>query len=330
MRLLSGHILLSILIQFLFPLSAQPSSLSSLTYHVINPVIVDSSITFQREGFNHIVGYSENTDSKGKLLVFLPATWGNPNNYKLFMKEAARKGYHVIALMYPNQETVGRLCGNHEDDYGKVRKVVCQGGTVNLDKTDVFTIEKPDCIETRLLELLKYLGKNYPDEEWSDFLLNGNIDWAKTVLAGFSQGAGHAAWLAHVHQVAGVLLFSGVVDAVPVLSPNRSVTWIENAVNGKYFGRTPVANFRFFENEHDFFYPAIQVNLTTMDVVNEGILINSDNPTGIIQSPVIITDYRPGSKLKAHASTIEDSATPLNRDGTAKFSLVWDYFLDSF
>ena len=46
------------------------------------------------------------------LWVFLPSTRAKPEQFQIIGREAARLGYHVISLMYPNRDAVVDICKN--------------------------------------------------------------------------------------------------------------------------------------------------------------------------------------------------------------------------
>jgi hypothetical protein len=61
--------------------------------------------------------------------------------------------------------------------------------------------------------LVRYLGEKFPREGWGQYLTGeGSLAWSKLVLAGQSQGGGHAALLAMQHEVARVLMFGSPKD----------------------------------------------------------------------------------------------------------------------
>src|SRR6266849_6682695 len=71
-----------------------------------------------------------------------------------------------------------------------------------------------ESIVNRLTKLLQYLERSHPDEGWGSYLANGVPDWQRIAVAGHSQGAGMAAFLAKRTPVARVVLLSGPVDFV--------------------------------------------------------------------------------------------------------------------
>jgi len=72
-----------------------------------------------------------------------------------------------------------------------------------------------DGIENRLLKLLTYLQQEKPDDGWSAFLEKGEVNWRRVVLAGHSQGGGHAVMMSMLHSVHRVAQLSSVCDISP-------------------------------------------------------------------------------------------------------------------
>jgi hypothetical protein len=76
-------------------------------------------------------------------------------------------------------------------------------------------MDPKESIQHRLTQILKWLSTNQNANNWSQFLVGGSTpDWTKIVIAGQSQGAGHAAFLAKWHPMKRVLLFSGIIDSL--------------------------------------------------------------------------------------------------------------------
>lgn len=148
--------------------------------------------------------------AKGKLFVFLAGTSGVPRLYQDILREGAVRGYHVIGLTYVNGTEVHDYCASSTDPacWGDVRSEIVYGnGTTNL-----LTVTPADSIVGRLTALLTYLSTAYPSENWAQFLSTGAPAWAKIVVGGHSQGAGHAAYLAKGQSLAGVCAFDSPDD----------------------------------------------------------------------------------------------------------------------
>merc|ERR1712216_742300 len=78
----------------------------------------------------------------------------------------------------------------------------------------VYTAITPsDSIQGLLVQLLLALARSYPQENWGFFVDGERPDWSKVFIAGHSQGAAHAAYLARILRLAGAAPISGPQDA---------------------------------------------------------------------------------------------------------------------
>src|SRR6266581_4458845 len=107
-------------------------------------------------------------------------------------EEAARLGYHVIALSYQNNvEVIGVCTGSPDPDCsGNMRREILDGS----DVSGLVTVTWANSIDNRVAKLLAYLDGHYPAEGWSRFLnADSTPKWSQIAVAGQSQGAGQAA-----------------------------------------------------------------------------------------------------------------------------------------
>ena len=61
--------------------------------------------------------------------------------------------------------------------------------------------------------MLTYMHATYPNEGWGQYLVGGAPNWSVITVAGHSQGAGHAGYMAKLHVLDRVAMFSGPGDA---------------------------------------------------------------------------------------------------------------------
>lgn len=165
-------------------------------------------------GFNspHLVWRPE-AKPRNQLVLFLPGTGGTPETgpARFFAAAAARLGYHVILLMYPDNVAAQQMCSRSDDPdaYLKFRNGIIRGGEIGRGRT----IAPQDSVESRVERLLVYLRKYQPDTGWNRYLdREGAIQWRSIVAAGQSQGGGHAYMLGKNHEVARVLMFGSPKD----------------------------------------------------------------------------------------------------------------------
>jgi hypothetical protein len=152
------------------------------------------------------------TGSNATLLVYLSGTNGAPPGPVPFLKAAADAGYRVISLAYNDTPNGGVVCQRNPDPacLEKFRRMRIYGEeTVSAADTS-----SAESIVNRLVKLLQYLDRRDSKRKWGAHLEKDTPSWSRTILAGWSQGAGMAAFIAKQHAVARVVLFSGPPDSV--------------------------------------------------------------------------------------------------------------------
>jgi hypothetical protein len=176
--------------------------------------VVPSDTDSRISEFNspHLVWLPERAP-RDRLLLFLPGTGGTPESglARPFSATAARLGYHVIALMYPDNVSAQRVCSRSDDPdaYLKFRTAIISGGKIGPRRT----IPRHDSVESRLAKLLVYLRVHHRDSGWAQFLdSEGGIRWNLVAAAGHSQGGGHAYVLGKKYELARVLMFGSPKD----------------------------------------------------------------------------------------------------------------------
>jgi dienelactone hydrolase len=144
------------------------------------------------------------------LLVFLTGTSGAPFGVINFLKVAADAGYRAIGLEYDDLPAASQVCQRERDRscYERFRAKRIYGANVTNAIDDL----PAESIVNRLTKLLEYLDRSAPGEGWREYLENGKPKWERIAVAGHSQGAGMAAFIAKHERVARVILFSGPQD----------------------------------------------------------------------------------------------------------------------
>ena len=280
---------------------------NSLTALEVPPHETDPAIAGQWLN-NHFVWLDPTADRRQKLFVHLPGTNNVPAQFTLLAKEAARLGYHVIVLMYPNTWAIN-ICSNDPICEENVRLEVIDG----IDRSNLIPVTPEHGIYNRLTKLLQYLvDRRLPDEGWSQFLENGEPAWSKIVMSGHSFGGSEATMLAKLHRMDRVTLFASPRDANTAGLPPA---WVA-------LGETPGE--RYYGLVH------------TRDPLSALTLASWRGPLGMLQfgtearedlsaSPyggthMLLTERLPstGSFANAHGSVSVDELTPLkkNTDGT--------------
>jgi len=153
------------------------------------------------------------TPSSANLLVFLPGTSGIPPGPIAFLHAAADAGYRVISLDYNDEPAVNVYCPRRPPACSaKFRRMRVYGDGISIDPS--FDNSGAESIVNRLIKLLVYLDREDPQQNWASYLDKGMPNWSRIVLAGQSQGAGMAAYIAKRQVVARVILFSSPWDFV--------------------------------------------------------------------------------------------------------------------
>ena len=140
------------------------------------------------------------------LVLFLPGTGGVPRPNFPFTQATASMGFHTIFLMYPDEVAAQQKCAMSDDPDAnmKFRLDIIRGGT---------DTPRASSIENRFSKLLQYLAKHNSEQNWKQFLLpDGSPDWSKTIVAGQSQGGGHAYVLGKLYVVNKVIMFGSPKD----------------------------------------------------------------------------------------------------------------------
>jgi len=149
----------------------------------------------------------------------------------------ADSGAPTIGLVYstlrPGDSGRNALCGGEPDTAQCLEDQHLQAILGGDYRSNLWPATSPfDSITGRLGMLLKYLDENHPNEGWCDFYHEDGGDiptpyWKKIVVVGFSQGAGHGAYMAQWQKLAGVGLLSGPQDEC-IDCPKGTKLWVDN------------------------------------------------------------------------------------------------------
>jgi hypothetical protein len=157
--------------------------------------------------------FNQTTPSTANLLIFLTGTFGKPPGPTAFLHAAADAGYRVISLDYNDEPAVNAYCPLKPSACSaNFRRMRVYGDGISIDPS--FDNSGAESIVNRLIKLLVYLDRKDPQQNWVHYLDNGMPNWSRIALAGQSQGAGMAAYMAKRQTVAGVILFSSPWDFV--------------------------------------------------------------------------------------------------------------------
>jgi hypothetical protein len=292
-------------------------SSAPLVEHIVAPQATDPAI--DRFLDNHLVWLDTTAQSNNNLLVFLPGTGLTPAAYQLVQQEAARVGYRVIGLMYPNTPGLAKVCPSDPDPaacYENTRGEIIDG----VDRSPLVDVNAANSIDNRLTKLLQYLTAQFPDEGWDRFLISGREPkWSQIAVSGHSQGGGHAAMIAKIRLVARVVMFSAVTDSLG----GAAVPWVATHV-------TPSDRYWGLDHDLDEQFRSIRASWDSLGLAAFGPAAapeTDEPPYGF--SHMLVTHYLPlrGPGRAAHGSSCVDANTPLAADGTPLWRDAWDYLL---
>lgn len=275
---------------------------------------------------------SPSVAAKGRLLVFLPGTQGVPGQYTYILRAGAARGLHAVGINYPNQTAMGSLCQFSLDPacYWTARNHVIFGTGGAVPNQAV--VSPADSIVNRLSKLILWLDTRHPAEGWGQYLLaDKTVDWSKVVLAGHSQGGGHAGVLAKSVTLSRAVYFSSPEDWNELT--NSPAAWTSARPNV-----TPSARQYGFGSDRDTLVPNAHAfaHWDRMGLARPvaGPLLVDDTSGALLDSRQLRTGLPPNPAstaltpaLRNHGITVVDTSTPLAGSGKPLFDVngVWAY-----
>lgn len=168
--------------------------------------------------YNHCISQQLNTEKgivmpakgirKNILLAFIGGTGSVPQDNILFAEFAAEKGFDVAIVNYPN--SVSSMDLYQQSDtfaYEKFHEEILYGNDVST----LVNVDKTQSILSALVFLISKLNSNFGIQK-NLYIKNNLPDFSAIMVAGHSQGAGHAAYLGQQVNCKKILLFSGPND----------------------------------------------------------------------------------------------------------------------
>ncbi len=248
--------------------------------------------------------------SRGELVIWLMG-----HNGGLF-ERVSDYGLHAIQVHYANG-WFGKLYGGEppKDDLflSKIRLEAATG----QDFSEAVSIPEPDGIMERSHQFVRWLDKENPQGNWSQFFAKDGkgLDWDKVILAGISHGSTTAARFAKHQKVARVVMFSGPRDQFEVWQKLPSATPPE-----RFFGFTHVLDSGWTGDHycrswqllglHDF-GPVINIDQTAPPYGNSRRLVTNADVEG-----------DPG---RAHNAPVPGGNSPKGPDGKFLYGDVWQH-----
>lgn len=273
----------------------------------------------------HFVCPPAGTKRRNRLLVFFPGTGGQPRFYREVVRQAARDGMYAIGLSYPNAEAVNKaICpGSTDPDcHEHVRAEIVDGTDASAD----VEVGVGDSIQHRLTALLQHLDRERADEKWDRFLDGGSEratpKWSKLVLAGHSQGGGHAFYIATQHRVARVVVFAWIDAYRGALAP-----WITADM------ATPAKSVFFVEHVQDSIPLELRRELRRLvglDAFGPEVDVSTETAPygGTHQLMMTAEPAREDPRADGHhGAVVVDFFTPRGADGRPVLADAWRYAL---
>lgn len=300
-----------------------PDARAQFFLNFVNPTNTDASITplYTPEALHRV--FPPKPPARNRLLVFLPGTGARPLSSDGILRAATNLGLHAIGLVYVNSSNISAICANDCDCYEDSRREVVFGTNV----TAAITVERPDSIENRLNKLLRHLHLNFPSQGWGQFLdAQTNAVWSNIIVAGHSQGAGHAAMLGYTRQVRRVLMFSWIDRCVSNFA-GITAPWISTN------NPTPADGYFGFIHTNDSVVLSewaedgwIQLGLQAFGdtLFAED---HPDPPHGPTHRYLTGLEPRGTNGAAAHNATVVDANTPTNAAGGFVYEPLWRYMM---
>jgi hypothetical protein len=266
----------------------------------------------------HHAFFNPATPARGRLFLFLPGTDATPSVYQKLCRHAAVLGWHSLGLTYPNGDAVNALCPTDPQCAGLVRAEVLDG----IDRTPLVAVDATNSITNRLVKALLHLAQVAPVEGWSQFLGPGNAPrWERIVVAGHSQGGGHAAFIAKTHAVSRCLIFA----AADTVANGDASTWMSApsaTPPEKFFGLAHLGD--------PLVPPAAQRNGWTalgMDAFGPEVLADTAPVLGGTRRYMTALEPAQSGLTANHGVPAVDFRTPLLADGQPALAPVWTTML---
>lgn len=255
---------------------------------------------------------------RGRLFVMLPGTGAAPRNYRTVVRTGAARGYHGIGLTYVNGTAVAELCSVGSTDLdcaGNARREIITGENVST----LVAVNPDGAVAGRLTALLDYLNRTFPADGWGQFLSGGAVNWSLVTVAGHSQGAGHAGYMAKLYSLDRSVMFSGPAD-VPAAG-QTAARWLSLP------NLTPLSRQYGFTHSDDEVVPyaLARSNWSAIGLTGTPFLVDgAASPFG--GGNLFYTAAPPTlAGASRHSSPVADVVTPTNAQGTPLYAPVWIY-----
>jgi hypothetical protein len=244
-------------------------------------------------------------------MLFIGGSFSSPQDYTFISEHSASIGFDVISISYPNNVPAASLASSsNQFAFDNYRDEICFGNQVSNDvEVDIL-----NSINRRIIKLIQYLESTYPEQNWNQYLMpSNNIDWEKIVVAGHSQGAGHACYLGKKRLVERVIMFSGPNDYSTHF--NSPANWLSED------GLTELSKQYALLHIND---EIISYDFQVLNLKDLGVLSLSEDPLLVddLSSP-----YNNKNALSLNIPAFSNHNSTVG--GNAKLPNIWTYILTS-
>ena len=252
----------------------------------------------------HLAVYDLQAAARHRLFFFIAGTGARATNSLAMCRTFAQWGYPAISLDYEN--SVIATASAHSLDptsFDRYRNAIVTGAP----GSDLIKVDAPNSILNRFQKLLVFLVKNDPQGGWNEFVQDGKPAWSRIMVAGHSQGSGHAAYIGKLFNVDRVLIFSGPQDYLADL--HQPAPWL----SGK--SATPFSRFFAFLSQNDPFDSSHQEANCLMLMQLPKLETLAVKPGEVVQGDyqILLND---SPRKNAHGSTL-----------SLQFTNVWQYMV---
>ena len=282
--------------------------ISQITTEYIDPILTNG--TYSADEDQHLVTRNV-AILHDTLFLFLGGTGAPTWPYEKLSEFVANEGFAAVTLAYPN--SVGTFTLTDSPDslmFDNYHQEICYGESVS----ETVAVDTLNSIVTRTVNLLHYLDKAYPEENWSQFLRDSiNLNWSKIFVGGHSQGSGHACYLSKHDNAARVIMLAG---------PNDYSNYFGDAANWlKIEGKTSEDHYYAYLNKFDEVveFSKQLINLQAAGLCKGDTLLVDHHET-FNDSKCLYTEESTGPVFPYHNAMIVDNE--INRK-------VWRYMLRS-
>lgn len=189
---------------FIFP---GASAFAQVKVLYVQPEQTDPTITTVHSP--HVAMYDPQANPQHRLLLFINGTGSKATNGLALDRTFASWGYHAISIDYENNVLTASLGhSTNSTEFDRYRQAIVTGAPVS----DRVKVNAANSILNRFQKLLVYLVAHDPDGGWDEFVKDEKPVWNRIIVAGHSQGSGHAAFIGKMFNVDRVLVFSGPQD----------------------------------------------------------------------------------------------------------------------